>query len=340
MSGHPFVPPEPWTMVRDAGNELLSTVVAAGGFTDETLAAAHMLLQRLAASGRLTKEPEHRRILRNQLTYWASEIRFATSELVHPPRLLDAGDGSGLPTMAAADFVADFTSGKHVDAMEVQGASIHGAGGYIHSVDVLNSFLLKCSLKRCKVAGKLGIAGTSFIGGSITNCDVRDFVAPAARFVGTHIKGLQVSQPGADLSAVRMPFCRVEGGQLVAADFGFANLAGGDEIDAKDIPDIENYGVGLDGTGATVFKTVDLRGAKFSGGASLKGTAFEGCNLCGATFVGSSLAGAIFRDCDFQGGEFAGALDAEYADLSESRPSVPDPRQPDSAAPGTPAPSR
>jgi uncharacterized protein YjbI with pentapeptide repeats len=321
------IPPEPWTFVTEASDQLLETIVNEGGFTPEAIVTARQLLERLAVSGRLTREPDHRRILRSKLAYWASEIRFETSELVHPPRLLPAGKGSGLPTdKDASRFLADVESERRVNAREVQGARFDGGRKFLTGMNVLNSFLLRCSITKLRLTGDLAIAATSVVGGDLTDLRVAGFKAPNARFLGVTIKELHVSSPP-NFERVRMPHTYLDGGSLVEAVFDFANLAGGDDIDASDLPDIEDYGVAREGTGATQFRGVDLRRASFGADAYLQGTTFDNCNLEGATFAGSKLVGTIFRDCDFLGDEFDGARDAVFATVTDSRKTpAPDPR--------------
>jgi uncharacterized protein YjbI with pentapeptide repeats len=312
-------------VVQDASEVLLQRVSGKEGFSAEALDEAARLLQRLAVSGHVTREPEYRRILRNKLSYWAAQLRMTTGSYIEAPPLLPAGKGSGLPQEDATKFTARLRKTEELGEVEVQGASLDANKRYLSRLTVLNAFLLRCEFLRLNIAETMALAATSFVGGQLANVTAAQFNAADARFIGTKISKLRAK--GANFQNVRMPYTEIHGGELVDAVFDFSKLGGEGDIDQGDRDDIANYGIDEKGTGATRFVGVDLRGASFAGTGSLKGTTFENCNLEGARFSGSYLAGAIFRDCDFLGDEFNDSYDREYADLQDSRPGEhPDPR--------------
>lgn len=326
MSNQFVVPPEPWSLVQESSERLLVRVSGKEGFSAAAIEETEQLLQRLAASGHVTREPEHRRILRNKLSYWAAQIRLATGSFIEAPLLLPAGEGSGLPQLDAGKFATRLRKGEGLGEIEVQGAKLDGSKGYLLRLSILNAFLLRCEFTRLDIAETMTLAATSFVGGQLTNVSAAQFTAADARFIGTKIAELRVGK-GAKFQKARMPYTEIHGGELIDAVFDFSKLAGDEDIDQGDRADIANYGIDEQGTGATRFVGVDLRGASFAATGSLKGTTFESCNLKGARFAGSNLAGAIFRDCDFRGNEFAESIDSEYADLADSRSGKhPDPR--------------
>ena len=307
MSNQFVVPPEPWSLVQEDSERLLIRVSGEEGFSVEAVGEVEQLLQRLAASGHVTREPEHRRILRNKLSYWAAQLRLATGTFIEAPSLLPAGEGSGLTQLDAAKFATRLRKGEELAEVEVQGARLDGKKRYFSRLSILNAFLLRCEFTRLNVAETMALAATSLLGGQLAHVSAGQFTAADARFIGTKLFELRVGK-GAQFQKVRMPYTEIHGGALIDAIFDFSKLAGEDDIDQGDRADIANYGVDENGTGATYFVDVDLRGASFAATGGLKGTTFESCNLKGARFAGSNLAGAIFRDCDFLGNEFADSI--------------------------------
>lgn len=320
------VPPEPWTLVVEDSERLLEELAEARNFSPDMQQVARRLLLRLAASGHVTREPGARRVLRNKLTYWASQIRSSTGELIHPPDLRPASDGSGLAALDPSTFVKSLKAGERIDAREIQGARFSGQNRHFPSQYVGNSYLLNCDFERFKVSGSTEIVGCSLLGCKLASAFVETLTANDSRFLGAEIRRFTASK--ALLRSVRMPHSIVTHCELPGAVFDNAKLGGGDQIDDSDRPDIEEFGLARpSGDGATVFEHVDLHGASFCERVSFNGTRFEHCNLRGARFTNSDLARAIFVDCDFDGAEFAGSVNGELASVTDSRtPHGPDPR--------------
>lgn len=320
------VPPEPWTLVIEDGERLLEELAEAGDFSPDMLQIAQRLLLRLAAAGHVTREPGARRVLRTELTYWASEIRSSTGELIHPPALRPASDGSGLATLNPAAFVKALKAGDRIDALEIQGARFNGQNRHVPSQYIGNSYLLNCEFQRFKVSGSTEIVGCSLLGCSLGSAFVETLTVNDSRFIGAEL--IRVNASKALLRNVRMPHTKVVNSVLPGAVFDNANLGGGDQIDDSDRPDIKEFGLAQPGSdGATVFEKVDLQGASFCERVGLQRTRFENCDLRGARFTNSDVARAIFVNCDFDGDEFQGSVNGELASVTDSRAQrSPDPR--------------
>jgi uncharacterized protein YjbI with pentapeptide repeats len=308
-----WVSPEPSTLVFEDSDTLLDELAEAGDFSPEMLQSARQLLDRLAASGHVTRDPGARRDLRSKLTYWASEIRSSTGELVHPPPLFSpSDDGSGLDPLLPKAFVKAFSEGEKVDSREIQGARFKGGKRHFPSQYVGNSYLLNCNFEHFSVAGSTEIVASSLLICNLVAADVETLTANNSRFLGTELR--RVTAAKVLFRKVRMPYSKVIRCSFPGAVFDDSNLAGGDSIDDSDRPDIRVFSLeDSEWDGATVFEEVDLSDASFGEGASLRGTTFVRCNLRGASFHRSDVAGAVFEDCEFNGDEFEGSINEEFA---------------------------
>lgn len=335
MASRPRRSPEPWTLVEEDSDSLLDQVNSDGGFTGATLETAQELLERLSASGHITRTPLHRRILKAKLAYWAAQLRMETETFIPTPRLLPAGQGTGMTLLDANTFAEKLLRGEDVCEFEVQGARLVAGSTGKHRTRFCftGSFALGSEFKGYSLDTGIAMGGASLVSSRIVSVDTPSVAAKSARFLLARLENFEVGVRGAQFTRVRMPWTEIVNSQLAGARFDDANLGGDGQIDDQDRATAEDYGLMVPVSGgATRFVGVDLRGASFSGGTYLRGTLFEECNLAGATFSGSSLADTIFRNCTFEGSEFNGAYDVDRVDESGTRGTSPGLRASDAKA--------